>query len=246
MVDIHGVGHLPGVCFSWRVLLSKQPVWTGEQYELTTNFRDEVVLNEVTPKAEAEVLHSTQKANSTSPVQWLLARRAGTVYLIFQGTVDVQDAVIDVSAVPDYGRFKEHGIGVHSGIASILEQDVDDVGHVLNDVLGALKQHRQAGELLVLCGHSLGGGYAQVMAIHLLIRDVEIFAVQTFGAPHVLVPPGKTAPQMLWQRLHALTTHWVHAWDPVPRLPLCKTWLVDVMPKLQKLALEFRCCFCML
>ena len=216
-------------------------MWKGEHYELTTNFRDEVVLNEATTSSEAEVLHSTQKANSTSPVQWLLARWAGTVYLVFRGTADVQDATIDISAVPDFSRFKEHGIGVHSGIASTLEQDVDEVGHVLNDVLGALKQHRQAEEPLVLSGHSLGGGYAQVMAIHLLMRDVEIFAVQTFGAPHVLVPPKKTAPQVLWQRLNALTTHWVHAWDPVPRLPLCKTWLVDVMPKLKKLALEFWC-----
>ena len=35
---------------------------------------------------------------------------------------DMQDAVIDLSAVPDYTRFQEHGIGVHGGVAHALEQ----------------------------------------------------------------------------------------------------------------------------
>ena len=144
----------------------------------------------------------------------------------------MQDAAIDLSAVPDTVRFKEHCIGVHGGMAHALEQDGDEVSNVVNDVLGALKQHHRVGEQLVLCGHSLGGGYAQIMALHLLSRKLSVSAVRTFGAPHVLVPPKNRSSQM-WQKLHAITQHWVHDWDPVPRLPLCQDWLLGVLPKLK-------------
>ena len=86
--------------------------------------------------------------------------------------------------------------------------------------------------VLVVCRHSLGGGYAQVMAVHLLIREVDVAAVRTFGAPHVLVPQREFCGK-LHSKLHSITQHWVHDWDPVPRLPFCKSWLVDVLPKLR-------------
>ncbi|CAE7202007.1 yiaY [Symbiodinium natans] len=184
------------------------------------------------PLVPAHVLHATCKQSSASPAQWLPARSGSAMYLAFRGTGDVQDAAIDSSAVPGTVRFKEHG--VHSGIANAVEQEGDEVDHVVEDILQVVSEHRDAGEPLVLCGHSLGGGYAQVMAVHLLRRDVSVSAVRTSGAPHVLVPPRAGAPQQLWQRLHAITQHWVHDWDPVPRLPLCKSWLVDVLPKLKQ------------
>ena len=121
------------------------------------------------------------------------------------------------------------------GIATALEQEGDGICNVVSDVLQALQEHLQQGDRLVLCGHSLGGGYAQVMAVHLLSRNVDVAAVRTFGAPHVLVPPSRQEDrQKLWCTLDSITQHWVHDWDPVPRLPLCKTWLVDVLPKLKQ------------
>ena len=230
-VEIYAVAWTPG-CFSHRLLAPKQPVWRGHVYDLVEDFRGEVVLEDVTMEEPIEVLHTTRKADSRSPVQWLLARSGEAVYLCFRGTADVQDVAIDISAVPDFGKFSEHEIGVHGGMAHTLEQVGGEVEHVVNSVLEMMRQHRRAGEQLVLCGHSLGGGYAQVMAVHLLSRDVPVSAVCTFGALHVLVPPGRGESQ-LWQRLQAITQHWVHAWDPVPRLPLCRDWLVDVLPKLK-------------
>ena len=213
-----------------QCLARKQSIWKGHVYELNTDFRQEVVLHEVA-QVHADVLHSTQKALTPSPVQWLLARSGSAMYVCFRGTSDIQDAAVDLSAVPDYQRFKEHGIGVHSGIANTLEQQ-GDVANVVKEVGEAVQQHRKAGEKLVLCGHSLGGGYAQIMAIHLLSKKVEISSVLTFGTPHVLVPP-KGSPQ-LWQRLQAITQHFVFCWDPVPRLPLCTDWLVQVLPALKE------------
>ncbi|CAE7260280.1 unnamed protein product [Symbiodinium natans] len=239
-IQTHGRGKiLVNVCPRWipahihrLCLASKQPIWSGHMYELAKDFRGETVFREVLP-FEVNVLHTTHKTSSKSPVMWLLARSGAAMYLAFRGTADVQDAAIDLSAVPDYGKFKEHGIGVHGGMAHTLEQEGDDINHVVKDVLQALDRHRGIGEPLVLCGHSLGGGYAQVMAVHLLSRDVRISAVRTFGSPHVLVPMSPQ-PGQLWQRLHAITLHWVHDWDPVPRLPLCKSWLVDVLPRLKQ------------
>ena len=72
-----------------------------------------------------------------------------------------------------------------------------------------------------------------MMAVHLLSENVDVVAVRTFGSPHVLVPPKPGDLSILWQKLNSITQHWVHDWDPVPRLPLCKTWLTDVLPKLK-------------
>ncbi|CAE7520802.1 yiaY [Symbiodinium sp. CCMP2592] len=234
LVDVYAVAWVPGL-YPHRRLAQRKSVWSGHAYSMFTDFRSDVMLQEVAavgPRQPVEVLYATKKSRSASPVQWLLARSCSVLYAAFRGTDDVQDAAIDLCAVPDCSRFREHGMGVHSGIAHALEQEGDEINHVVRDVLGALEEHRQPEERLVLCGHSLGGGYAQVMAVHLLTRKVEVSAIRTFGAPHVLVPQHE-CPRF-WRNLHSITQHWVHDWDPVPRLPLCKTWLVDVLPKLKQ------------
>ncbi|CAE7347973.1 yiaY [Symbiodinium sp. CCMP2456] len=237
LVDVYAVAWLPGL-YPHQRLAQRQAVRSlrsGHAYSILMDFRNEVVLQEevaaVATQQPVDVLYATNKCHRASPVRWLLARSRRVLYAAFRGTDYAQDAAIDLSAVPDFHIFNEHGIGVHSAIAHALEQEGDETNHVVRDVLRALEEHRQPEERLVLCGHSLGGGYAQVMAVHLLIRKVDVAAVRTFGAPHVLVPQRKSP--RFWEKLHSITQHWVHDWDPVPRLPLCKTWLVDVMPRLK-------------
>ncbi|CAE7520819.1 unnamed protein product [Symbiodinium sp. CCMP2592] len=213
--------------FSKR-LAGKQPIWMGCDYVITTDFRTEVIVKEVA-MPNVDVLVSAPDA---SPVHWLLARSGKAIYLCFRGTANVQDALIDLAAVPDYFRFAEHGSGVHGGIAHALEQRGKNV---VKDVLKALQQHRKDGEQLVLCGHSLGGGYAQVMAVHLLSRNEEVSAVCTFGSPHVFIPPERKEEQRgrkVWNELCSVSQHWVLDWDPIPRLPLCQSWL-DVLPQVK-------------
>ena len=108
---------------------------------------------------------------------------------------------------------------MHGGIAHALEQKGDNICHVVNDVLGALQKHRRSGERLILCGHSLGGGYAQVMAVHLFSQKVIVAAVRTFGAPHVFLSPEQeegeeSETSTLWKQLCSSSQHWVHDWDP--------------------------------
>jgi len=162
---------------------------------------------------------------------------------VFRGTDDMQDAAIDVSAVPSPSSGTEFGIGVHSGMYAALQQDGQHV-NVLEEVLKELNKHRQWHEHLILSGHSLGGGYAQIVALHLLHREAHDsyhsagllkstagfgnIQVHTFGAPHVVVPPPSpwaVAEFALWRELESRSTLWVNSWDPVPRLPMCADWL---------------------
>ena len=245
-VDLEGLDkalvHVYATPWTWVLwdhlcLCKGQPIWGGYVYEIARDFRGKVVLEDVTLPA-VDILHTTQKASSRSPVQWLLARSGTVLYLSFRGTEDFEDLAINLAAVPDYCRFQEYGIGVHSGIAHALEQDGEAVDTVVSNVVDVLKLHRGDDEQLVLCGHSLGAGYAQVMAVHLLSRKASFSAVRTFGAPHVLVPPRSSASPQLWQQLHAVTQHWAHGWDPVPKLPLCSNWLGEVLPKLKQELIE--------
>ena len=99
-----------------------------------------------------------------------------------------------------------------------------------------IRSVRAKGEPLILCGHSLGGGYALVMATHLLATHLldkgavwaDVTAVRTFGAPHALgVLHDESADRTLLERLHKISIHWVHEWDPVPRIPICHEWVIE-------------------
>ena len=80
---------------------------------------------------------------------------------------------------------------------------------------------------VVLCGHSLGGGYAILAALDMVHRELPIASVVTFGAPQVVVPDPANPT---WQKLNAMAVLYVNAWDIVPRLPSCDAWLNDVLP----------------
>ena len=112
---------------------------------------------------------------------------------------------------------------------------------VLDEISRKLKEVGAVGKPLVLCGHSLGGGYAQAAACYLLELGWDIAAVRTFGSLHPLAPlaevqPGNLSTAMLQtklrkqrdksrktlQKLGPVVQHYMFAWDPVPRLPLCQ------------------------
>ena len=55
---------------------------------------------------------------------------------------------------------------------------------------------------VVVCGHSLGGGYAALCGLELLSRSAPVVAVHGFGAPQVILrPKGDPEQHPLWQRL---------------------------------------------
>eukprot|EP00971_Amphidinium_carterae_P215707 4282018-Amphidinium_carterae.1 len=199
-----------------------------------------------------EILHAVLKAeNPEQPIQWLVAKTQRAWYVAFRGSYDLQDLVIDIGCTPNYETkaFADLGLGVHSGMDSIMQQRGGS--NTLDAVIEVLK--RKAAECgsrpgvqetfkLVLCGHSLGGGYAQLAAMHIerrmqckeLMIPFEIVGIRTFGSPQVVAPPHNKELLPLWQRLNAIARPWVHAWDPVPRILGNQSWLTEVLLKLTK------------
>ena len=102
---------------------------------------------------------------------------------------------------------------------------------VVDRIVKEVTELRQTQALpkLVICGHSLGAGYAVLSALHLFTStDLDVTAVIAHGCPQVIVPPASYDHPM-WHRLHAVVKVYVNQWDVVPRLPSCGKWLHDVL-----------------
>jgi hypothetical protein len=146
-----------------------------------------------------------------------------TAYLVFRGTLDPFDWTInlDCSCVP----MAAGGLAVHNGVLGGL-----------NDVTGSClafvtKKLREIGVArIVVCGHSLGGGYAVIAAAHLLHHQLPISQVFTFGSPMV-IGRGQEDTEM-WKRLNQRTTYVVYNRDIVPRTssPTAGKWLFEFVP----------------
>ncbi|CAK9074738.1 unnamed protein product [Durusdinium trenchii] len=154
-----------------------------------------------------------------TPVQWAVLEDEDAFYVTFKGTDNFVDVVIDF----DLTLRCFCDMRVHNGISGGLQHKPPDGKSVLDELeecLGSVSV--QNAKEVILCGHSLGGGYAILAALFLLYRGFRVTQVVTFGAPQVLVPD-MGSPGCRW--LDEITTLYVNAWDPVPRLPACLEWL---------------------
>ena len=180
-------------------------------------------------------------------MQWITARclTSRALYIAFRGTYDLGDVAISTGFAPGFEA--QHCVGVHSGIASVL---TDPHNNVIEQIDSKLKELCARTVPIVLCGHSLGGGYAQVAACHLVHMGWKVAAVRTFGSLHPLAPfPGssrvscfrKLFPSLIMSRcdvkckwtldkLIPVMQHYVHAWDPIPRVLVCRKWREKVLP----------------
>uniref|UniRef100_A0A7S4QH90 Fungal lipase-type domain-containing protein n=1 Tax=Alexandrium monilatum TaxID=311494 RepID=A0A7S4QH90_9DINO len=170
-------------------------------------------------RLRVEELH---RSTATDPVQWASVRKGETCYVVFRGTDlgggDVlRDLLVDACVMP---LQTPSGLHVHSGMWTALCQGA----------LRAVTSRLGAAAEVVLCGHSLGGGYAVLAAGELLHREPgrRGLRVVTFGAPQVVRPDGGSA---VWRALRSRARHYVNAWDMVPRLPSCRAW-IETLPKL--------------
>jgi hypothetical protein len=150
-------------------------------------------------------------------VQWAIVSSADTIYVVFKGTDNVTDCMIDGSVIT---CDTPHGLRVHSGMWNALQQSRNDnKHHTLKCIIGVLREllsGRSEGKEVVLCGHSLGGGYAILTSLELIANEIEVAAVLTFGAPQVIVP---NQDLDIWHKLDSCTILFINAFDPVPRLP---------------------------
>ena len=170
-------------------------------------------------------------ANSTAggsgPVQCAILHKksdVGKKYLVFRGTKDPFDWTknIAVTAIP---MASADGLVVHGGmLAGLLDVSPGTA------VLDSLTAELQGVAGVVVCGHSLGGGYALIAAAHFLGQGLPVSKIFTYGSPFVLNKGQDGHP--IWQQLHERATGLVYNCDIVPRTlsPTAMSWVFEFVP----------------
>lgn len=150
---------------------------------------------------------ASQNQQLQSPQQYGIWEVEGLGLVVaFRGTSTWDDVFVDINVRPmplTCSGGAMDGTQVHSGFWEGAKQHVEDIKQVVQE------QDRQAGRHLPvwITGHSLGGGYANCMMLHLLAnkRTADLFSAGggsvTFGAPMVLY--SEDPPQM-YKQLHML------------------------------------------
>jgi len=175
-----------------------------------------------------------QGANS---VQWAIVKVAATIFVVFKGTDSFRDCVVNAMFSP----FKDPRVrlSMHTGMWTAMHPG--EVGTV--DEIQMVLDTQETEVPVVLCGHSLGGGYALLAALDLhssypqTARRVK--AVVTHGAPQVVIPPRLNDPQQgrdAWSWLNELSIGYVNAFDMIPRLPSCEDWVKKIVPRTPRLS----------
>ena len=123
-----------------------------------------------------------------NPVQWAIAlsNDGNTAIVVFKGTDNPMDAVVGISAILDYKESLD--LEVHSGMWGALHVKKNGVAE---QIMAELREVG-GGREVVVCGHSLGGGYALLLALEMLQRNMKVSAVISHGGPQVIVPPEPT------------------------------------------------------
>lgn len=154
------------------------------------------------------------------------------LFVGFKGSNDVEDVMTNL-------KFKgakndELDVNVHQGMNQAFENEdlAEKVLKQLNREWKKLKTAEKSNSRLILTGHSLGGGYAQIFGAYLkngsFLRGRNLdpkfseilkkSKIKTFGAPHVF-------DLMYDTRLHTPTPEWEFAKLVIPDLDDTPSWV---------------------
>ncbi|KAL6060510.1 hypothetical protein QOT17_013539 [Balamuthia mandrillaris] len=157
---------------------------------------------------------------------WALVtdKQDGHVFLIFRGTDNAVDSLIDTSAQLCEVKLNKAAFRAHAGCYYTLMQKYQKIMRLLQrHVLTKYKEDPSSSPRVTITGHSLGGGYA--ILFYLLLHcdgalegcPVNMDAV-TFGAPAVMAPLANHDDFVSSLQSPSLCIHnFVHAFDIVPR-----------------------------
>ena len=131
------------------------------------------------------------------------------IFLLMRGTDDVEDIIKNLKLLsttrPKWGE-----VPIHKGFSELAESFINATH--LYDKLKACGADRE----IYVGGHSLGGALANIIAIELKLKHLNIKGIYTFGSPRVggeawISYFNKTFPQQHFQ--------WRNIHDPVPYVP---------------------------
>lgn len=133
--------------------------------------------------------------------RWFFASKPdGEVFVVFRGTADLHDVLVDLFVVPT----EHNGAKYHSGFLHFIQRP---------NVQAALRQHARSPRVTVV-GHSLGGAYAYALAASgEMPVGGRIEEVITFGAPAVIYEESRNQVNRNFKH-----TAFANQQDPVPRL----------------------------
>lgn len=132
--------------------------------------------------------------------QWWITRKPnGEVWVVFRGTADLHDVLVDVLVQPT----EYNGAMWHTGFLQAIRKP---------HLQSALRQYANSPRVTVI-GHSLGGANAYALAASDLMPVGHIEEVITFGAPAVIYAESSGRVRKNFKH-----TAFAHNQDPVPRL----------------------------
>ncbi|MBF0140108.1 MAG: lipase family protein [Magnetococcales bacterium] len=146
------------------------------------------------------------KKFSDGNIQWLTAVRGRDLWITFAGTNEVADWIDNLDARKDHASYGTFHSGFKRAAISVEQHVVEEVS----------KQHW---DNITLCGHSLGGAVAAILATYLFYYGMNVGAkihLTTFGQPRC--GDDVWASNIKWlSRIPYIRV--VNAGDPVPHLP---------------------------
>lgn len=156
------------------------------------SYEDRATVEQVVAAEGMELLEHTD--------QWWITRKPnGEVWVVFRGTADLHDVLVDVLVLPT----EHNGAMWHTGFLHTIQRP---------ELQAALRRHANSPRVTVI-GHSLGGANAFALASSGLMPVGHIEEVITFGAPAVIYAESSDRVNKNFKH-----TAFAHNADPVPRL----------------------------
>lgn len=182
---------------------------------------------------------------STQITQWALLQHSKLprhLYLIWKGSdaENIFDTIADTGVIPVpifCHRKKDEtfwDFAVHSGMHSALMRDFFDIWKIIH-------QRIETFDLLIVSGHSLGGGMSILFALETIIngyisrKKKKHLLTITFGSPSVISLEREfeklsKKSQLILGNLHDTCHCFVNGFDPIPRIPARTEWIMTVIP----------------
>jgi hypothetical protein len=157
------------------------------------------------------IIYTHKAKGEKEPVEWSLLedRRHSAFYVVFRGSVTAFDWITNMQAGSKDDT--AHGLRVHSGMAGALHRHTYKVVDEVQEMLARTNKPENNAKVL-LCGHSLGGAYAQLVALELLQKQKQSSRpnkVFTFGSPQVIIPPDEHSTDQahaIWATMNQVST----------------------------------------
>jgi len=156
------------------------------------SYEDRATVEQVVAAEGMQLLDHTER-------YYFASKPDGEVFVVFRGTADLHDVLVDLFVVPT----EHNGAMYHSGFMHFIQRP---------NLQAALRRHANSPRV-TLTGHSLGGANAYALAASGLMPVGHVEEVITFGAPAVIHEASANHVNRDFRH-----TAFANKADPVPRL----------------------------